>query len=351
MFKARLCNIGKRFGEVKAVRRVSLDIYAGEILAIVGPSGCGKTTLLQIMAGLLNPDTGTFSVEDKFLSAAEAGIFVPPEKRGIAMVFQNYALWPHYDVFGNIAYPLRMRRCGRSEQRKVVGKLMDVVHLQGLERRYPHELSGGEQQRVALARALALNPHLLLLDESLSNLDANLRKEMQEEIRRIQRELNLTIIHVTHDQQEAMSISDRIAIMNRGQLVQVGAVEEVYRFPRTEFAAGFIGSSNIIHRVKDNSTEMNLWEVAQQRLRENDQETPAHSSDILAVRSEDIKLNGGTGPLKAKIVGKSYHGSVIDYQLKFKERNLKVQTRADEHYETGDDVSFTIERAISVCAD
>lgn len=351
MLKAQLCNIGKRFGQVEAVRNISLDIYTGEILAIVGPSGCGKTTLLQIMAGLLNPDYGTFAVEDRFLSAAEAGVFVPPEKRGIAMVFQHYALWPHYDVFGNIAYPLRMRRYSRSEQKRIVGELMEVVRLQGLERRYPHELSGGEQQRVALARALALNPHLLLLDESLSNLDANLRREMQEEIRRIQRQFKLTIIHVTHDQQEAMSISDRIAIMNQGNLVQVGAVEEVYRFPRTEFAANFIGSSNMIHRVEDNPAEMSLWEAARQRLVAQKGTVPLYNADIIAVRSEDIKLNGGTGPLKGKIIAKSYQGSMIDYRLQFKERFLKVQTTAEECYEPGEEVSFTILRSTSVGAD
>ncbi|MEA1961510.1 MAG: ABC transporter ATP-binding protein [Bacillota bacterium] len=347
MLQAQLCNISKRFGTVEAVRNVSIDIFPGEILAIVGPSGCGKTTLLQIMAGLEKLDTGSFSVAGRLLSVAETGVFVPPEKRGIAMVFQNYALWPHYDVFGNIAYPLRMKRYSRKEQKKVVGGLLEVVRLQGLESRYPHELSGGEQQRVALARALALNPPLLLLDESLSNLDANLRKEMQEEIKRIQRELDLTIIHVTHDQQEAMCISDRIAIMNQGRLVQVGAAEEVYRFPRTEFAASFIGSSNLIRQPKDNPAEMNLWEMASQRMVAGGPE----GAKILAVRSEDIKLNGGTGPVTGQIVGRSYHGSVIDYQLRFKDRVLKVQTTADKRYDPGQEVGFTIERVTSVCAD
>lgn len=350
MLQAQLSNISKQFARVEAVNDVSMDIFPGEILALVGPSGCGKTTLLQIMAGLLKPDRGSFQVAGKTLSAAEQSVLVPPEKRGIAMVFQNYALWPHYDVFGNIAYPLRMKGRSRYQQKKVVEDLLEIVQLQGMEHRYPHQLSGGEQQRVALARALALNPALLLLDESLSNLDAGLRKEMQEEIKRIQRELSLTVIHVTHDQQEAMSIADRIAIMNQGKLVQIGPVEEVYRFPRTEFVARFIGESNLIRREKDNPVEMKLWEMARQKVVPK-AELSSDETGTMAVRSEDIRLNGCSGHLMGEIVARTYHGSIIEYRLKYKERILKVQTAADNIFEPGQQTAFAIERATSVCAD
>lgn len=350
MLQAQLRDISKHFAGIAAVRDVSMDIFPGEILALLGPSGCGKTTLLQIMAGLLKPDRGGFQVAGKVLSAA-GEVLVPPERRGIAMVFQDYALWPHYNVFGNIAYPLRMRRCRQPEQKKVVGRLLEVVRLQGMERRYPHQLSGGERQRVALARALALNPLLLLLDESLSNLDASLRKEMQEEIKRIQRELSLTVVHVTHDQQEAMAIADRIAIMNRGKVVQIGTVEEVYRFPRTEFAARFMGASNLIRRETSNPVEMKLWEMARLKLSERGRQALESNPETLAVRSEDIKLKGGAGPFTGEIVSRIYHGSTIEYRLKFQDRILEVKTAADTAFAPGQLTAFSIERASCVQAD
>lgn len=350
MLQAQLRNISKHFAGVEAVKDVSMDILAGEILALLGPSGCGKTTLLQIMAGLLKPDEGVFQVAGKILSVA-GEVLVPPERRGIAMVFQDYALWPHYNVFNNIAYPLRMKRCSRPEQKKVVGGLLEIVRLQGMERRYPHELSGGERQRVALARALALNPLLLLLDESLSNLDVSLRKEMQEEIKRIQRELSLTVVHVTHDQQEAMAIADRIAIMNRGKLVQIGTVEEVYRYPRTEFAARFMGGANLIRCETSDPVEMKLWEMARPKVSETGRQAFANDPETLAVRCEDIRLNGGAGPLTGEIVSRVYHGSTIEYRLKFQDRILEVKTPADHTLAPGQQTSFSIERASRVRAD
>lgn len=350
MLQAQLLNISKQFAGAEAVDNVSMDIFPGEILAVVGPSGCGKTTLLQLVAGLLKPDRGSIQVAGRTLSAA-GEVLVPPEKRGIAMVFQNYALWPHYDVFANIAYPLRIKGYSRSKQKQTVEELLEAVRLKGMEGRYPHELSGGEQQRVALARALALNPLLLLLDESLSNLDAGLRKEMREEIKRIQRELSLTIIHVTHDQQEAMAIADRIAVMNEGKMVQVGAVEEVYRFPRTEFTARFMGDSNLLRLNKDSPAEMKLWEMARPKVIEGGGQPLQHNPEILTVRSEDIKLDDVPGQLTGEIVERIYHGSNIEYRLKFMDRILRVKTPADKFFEPGQQAGFTIEKATRVRAD
>ncbi len=350
MAYAQLSNISKEYQQVKVVNDLSLNIYQGEIFAIVGPSGCGKTTLLQIIAGLVKADAGSFTLAGKLMSSVDENIYINPEKRSIAMVFQDYALWPHYNVFGNIAYPLKIKKYSHSKQKQVVGELLELVRLQGMERRYPHELSGGEQQRVALARALALKPMILLLDESLSNLDANLKKEMQEEIKRIQRDLLLTVIHVTHDQQEAMSIADRIAIMNQGELVQVGTIEEVYRFPRTEFVARFMGDSNLICPKQDNPAEMKLWKMAGQNLI-NGKAREFESEQILVVRSEDIKLSEGSGHLTGQIITKNFNGSVINYKIKINDYILKVQAMADSCYEPGQEVSFSIMRATCVCAD
>lgn len=350
MLQAEFCCISKEFNGIKALKGINLDIQHHEIMAIVGPSGCGKSTLLHIAAGLLEPDRGIFKLAGQPLSAA-GNILQPPEKRAIGMVFQKYALWPHYDVFAHIAYPLRMQGCSRAEQKQTVAKLLEMVRLDGMQRRYPHQLSGGEQQRVALARALALNPRLLLLDESLSNLDAALKKEMQEEIKRIQKELSLTIIHVTHDQQEAMSIADRIAVMNKGKLIQVGAVEEVYRYPRTEFAARFMGDANLIRLEKNNPTEIKLWDLARQRIAPHKAANINGNTAILAVRSEDIRLDLCRGQCSGEIINRSYQGSVVEYHLRFYDRLLKVRTSPEEVYEPGQQMGFTIERATSVLAD
>ena len=238
--RVELTNITKRFGPLRAVDDVSLTIGEGDFFTLLGPSGCGKTTLLRTIAGFYHPDAGEIRFGERLVN------HIPAHRRETGMVFQNYALFPHLSVFDNIAYGLRARKVPKPEIAERIGRIIKSVQLEGLERRAPSKLSGGQQQRVALARALVISPQILLMDEPLSNLDAKLRVSMREEIRRIQKELGITTIYVTHDQEEAMAVSDRIAILNRGRLEQVGAPAEIYYRPESRFTAEFMGSSNII---------------------------------------------------------------------------------------------------------
>ncbi len=235
-----LVEVVKRFGRTVAVDRVSFSVEKGELFTILGPSGCGKTTTLRLIAGLEIPDSGKIYIGGRDVT------WNKPYERNTAMVFQNWALWPHMSVFDNIAYGLKIRKIPRDEIRRRVKRILEIVGLEGLENRYPHQLSGGQQQRVALARALVIEPEVLLLDEPLSNLDARLRISMRGEIRSMQRRLGITAIYVTHDQEEAMALSDRIGVMNRGEMIQIGSPEEIYRNPRNLFIATFIGKTSVI---------------------------------------------------------------------------------------------------------
>jgi spermidine/putrescine ABC transporter ATP-binding subunit len=243
MTQIRLEEVTKTYGAVKAVDSVSLEIREGELFTILGPSGCGKTTTLRIIAGFEVPDEGRVYFDDEDVT------FLKPYLRNTAMVFQNYALWPHMTVFENVAYGLKIRKkhlkLSDDEIERRVREVLRLVKLEGMEDRYPLQLSGGQQQRVALARALVVQPKVLLLDEPLSNLDAKLRIEMREEIKRIQKSLGITTVYVTHDQLEAMSISDRIAVMDKGRVLQYGSPREVYFKPTNLFTAEFLGRSNI----------------------------------------------------------------------------------------------------------
>ncbi len=235
--------VTKRFGTMAAVNAVSLTIQEGELFTLLGPSGCGKTTLLRLIAGFYAPDEGNVCFDGKRIND------VPPNERGIGMVFQNFALWPHMTVFQNTAYGLRLRKLARKEIESRVGAVFDKVKLTGLGDRYPGQLSGGQQQRVALARALVLNPKILLLDEPLSNLDAKIRVQVRQEIRKLQKELGITTMYVTHDQEEALMLSDRIAVFNQGKVFQIGLPKDLYERPASRFVADFIGTNNLIDGV------------------------------------------------------------------------------------------------------
>src|ERR1700684_1878676 len=232
--------VSKNFGDVKALDNVSLKIGRGEFMTLLGPSGCGKTTLLKLAAGFLAPDSGTVAIDGKCVND------VPTYKREIGMMFQNYALFPHMSVAENIAYGLKTRHVPREEIRRRTAEALALVRLRGMEDRKPRQLSGGQQQRVALARALVINPTVLLLDEPFSALDKNLRASMQIELREIQRKLGLTTIFVTHDQGEALSLSDRLAVMSDGRIRQLGTPQEIYRSPCDRFVASFIGDANVL---------------------------------------------------------------------------------------------------------
>ena len=235
-----LCDIAKRFGEGAAVDAVSLTVAPGELVSLLGPSGCGKTTTLRIIAGFVDPDRGRVLLKNIDVTA------VPPNKRDVGMLFQNYALFPHLTTADNVGFGLKMRRVPRPERRRRVDEALDLVRLREYADRYPRQMSGGQQQRVALARAIVIHPSVLLLDEPLSNLDAKLRQELRTEIRQLQQKLGITTIFVTHDQEEALTMSDRVVVMNQGRVEQIGAPAEIYRSPQTLFVADFIGEANLL---------------------------------------------------------------------------------------------------------
>lgn len=252
-------NVSKYYGKFKALDRVSLSIEKGEIFTLLGPSGCGKSTTLRVIAGLEIPEEGRVYLEGEDIT------YKKPYERSTAMMFQNYALWPHMTVFDNVAFGLRMKGYSKEEIRRRVKWALELVGLQGLENRYPLQLSGGQQQRVALARAIVVEPKVLLLDEPLSNLDAKLRVKVREDIVLLQRKLGTTMIYVTHDQEEAMSISDRIAIMDKGRVVQVGTPKEIYHKPSNFFVATFMGRSNVLRGIVKSSSN-GLYRVSVGRL-------------------------------------------------------------------------------------
>src|SRR5215472_3491610 len=236
-----LASVTKRFGKITALDDVSLTVRRGELLTLLGPSGCGKTTLLHLIAGFLMPDSGEIAIDGRRVTDVVA------YRREIGIMFQNYALFPHMTVAGNVGYGLRMRRIAKPEMTRRMADALALVKLAGLEARKPRQLSGGQQQRVALARALVIRPRVLLLDEPLSALDRNLRAAMQIEIKDIQRKLGLTTVFVTHDQSEALSLSDRVAVMAHGRIRQLGTAQEVYRRPVDRFVASFVGDVNVLH--------------------------------------------------------------------------------------------------------
>lgn len=240
-FSVELQEISKRFGATTVVDRVSLQIRGGEFFSLLGPSGCGKTTTLRIIAGFEHPDSGTLYINNKVAT------HTPPQDRDVNLVFQNYALFPHLTVEQNVAFGLEMQKLPRAQIRERVGQALELVRLNGLGTRFPKQLSGGQQQRVALARAIVTEPSVLLLDEPLGALDLKLRQEMQRELKRLQRELGITFLYVTHDQEEALTMSDRLAVMHHGRVLQVGTPQEIYERPTTRFVADFIGESNFLH--------------------------------------------------------------------------------------------------------
>ena len=244
MPQVTIAGLTKRFGDALAVDRMDLDVEDGSLTTFLGPSGCGKTTTLRMVAGLEVPSAGTIAIGDEVMYGE--GVFVPPEKRQIGMVFQSYAIWPHMSVFENVAYPLKVRRLPRGEVRERTLAALDLVQLGDFAGRYPAQLSGGQQQRVAVARAIVFEPRILLFDEPLSNLDAKLREQMRFELRELQQRLGVTTLYVTHDQQEALAISDRVAVMEEGRIVQAGDPQDIYEAPINRFVADFVGWTNFL---------------------------------------------------------------------------------------------------------
>ncbi|MFC1949555.1 ABC transporter ATP-binding protein [Chloroflexota bacterium] len=334
-----LKNICKSFGSLTVLEDLSLDVYKGELCCLLGPSGCGKTTVLKIINGLLEPDRGNV------LLAGQDITDVPCQKRNLGLVFQNYALFPHMNVFDNIAYGLRRRRWQKDRIVSKVTEALGLVRLAGYEERRIHELSGGQQQRIALARSLVIEPRLLLLDEPLSNLDARLRADMRDEIKRIQRSLALTTIYVTHDQEEAMSIADRIMVMNSGVIEQTGSPREIYEQPATEFVADFIGRVNFI-RGTVVADELNLLGL---KIPLSERMLPAGSDVLVGVRPERIKISrGGTPSPLFSVKDVTYFGSTVRYILEPVEdagssQEIFVEISASEaEYRVGEAVGINL---------
>jgi iron(III) transport system ATP-binding protein len=299
-------------GEVVAVDHVDIEIQRGELVTLLGPSGCGKTTTLRLIAGFEFPTQGTISLDGKVINDE------PPHKRDMSMVFQSYAIFPHLSVYENMAYGLKVQRLPRDEVRERVAKAMDLVELTGLENRAPNQLSGGQQQRVALARALVMEPKVLLMDEPLSNLDAKLREQMRTEIRRIQKRLGITSVYVTHDQVEAMTLSDRIVVMHEGKIEQIGPPTEIYRKPRTRFVADFIGRANFVEATVRDALDGHLVVDAlgtTMTVASPSGTFKEGQTAMLVVRPEMVEIDHPEAHVEGIVRIANYLGDVVEYDV------------------------------------
>jgi iron(III) transport system ATP-binding protein len=342
----------KEFGgnAAPAVDDVSFDVDDGELLVLLGPSGCGKTTTLRMIAGLEEPDAGEVWLGAALVSSAQRNVFVPTEKRNIGMVFQSYAIWPHMTVFDNVAYPLRVRRAPRKLIQERVGQTLELIGLAGLESRPATQLSGGQQQRVALARALVFEPRILLLDEPLSNLDAKLRVHMRSELKHLQQATGITSIFVTHDQAESMALADRIVVMNRGRIEQIGSPADVYERPRTRFVNDFVGSMNALQGVVADvdgprvtvhcGDHWVLGHVATDlHLARGDAATATIRPEKLSILMEPNA--GSTNQWAARVVGAVYYGDHREYQLEIGDQPVTLTTPASVDVARGTRVFVT----------
>jgi spermidine/putrescine ABC transporter ATP-binding subunit len=328
-------------GEIVAVRDVDLDVRPGELLTLLGPSGCGKTTTLRMIAGFQAPSSGRILIAERDVT------HVPANQRDIGFVFQNYALFPHLTIFGNVAYGLQVRNNSAGEIERAVAEALELVGLAGFGERLPNELSGGQQQRVALARAIVIRPRVLLFDEPLSNLDAKLRVSMRGEIRRLQQALKITTVYVTHDQEEAMAISDRIAVMEAGRIVQLDSAEALYRRPATAFVAGFIGRANLLHAtVETVSPDQTTLDIGGQKIAIRAQGAPAPGDPVgVVVRPEAIAIVSSQTGLTGVVQSRTYLGDKIEYEVTFGGQLLNIvrfNPADDEGVSPGTTVSISI---------
>jgi len=327
-------NLYKRFKNVVAVNRIQLEVNKGEMLTLLGPSGCGKTTTLRCIAGLETPEEGDIVIDGKPMLSEG---FVQASKRGIGMVFQNYAVWPHMKVFNNVVYGLKIQKISRQSIKEKGQQVLGLVGLEGLEERYPAQLSGGQQQRVALARALVRNPKVLLLDEPLSNLDAKLREELRFEIKSLVRRMGITSVYVTHDQAEAMVISDRIVVMDSGNVVQIGTAQEIYKKPANRFVADFIGTMNfisgeVVQVLQDTDSVYVHTAFSEKMLCKTNSitETTPGKKVYASIRPEDVEVF--TEPPQAKenlfkgtIAHKAYLGNLLYFFVSIDGTMIRVQ--------------------------
>ena len=338
MSSVTIRQVTKSFGSNLILSNFDETFKDGEFVTLLGPSGCGKTTMLRMIAGFEKPTTGEIYIDDTLISSDK--VFLPPEKRGVGMVFQSYAVWPHMDVFHNVAYPLTIAKKDRASVERKVAHVLDIVHLSQYAKRYPNQLSGGQQQRVALARALVAEPKLLLLDEPLSNLDAKLRESMRFESKEIQRNLGITVVYVTHDQTEAMAMSDRVFLINRGVVQQKGTPEEIYRQPVNQFVADFLGKVDFIKgeagggRILLHHTEVSLPYAGDKT-----------GAVEVAIRPENITMSKETGDIEGTVTAGYYLGDAGDYRVAVGGISLRVITegRVFREFTPGDKVFLSLD--------
>ncbi len=316
-------NVAKGYAKHQVLQNLNLGIKKGECFTLLGPSGCGKTVLIRLIAGHEVPDSGKISIDNTVVADSASGEYIPPERRGLGIVFQDYAVWPHMTVYENIAYPLKMEKRPKDEIDKLVMDMVEIVGMKGLEKRLPSELSGGQQQRVALARALVADPSVMLLDEPLSNLDANLREEMRFEIKALQRKFGITVMYVTHDQEVALAISDRIAIMdNEGRIRQIGTPYEIFEKPADLFIFKFMGIANFLAVRKENGkfvvgtgTQEVPWEAPQ----------GSAASWVAGFRPSDVEIHREGPGLKGIIHRANFLGATMDYSIDIDGEHLRTE--------------------------
>ena len=348
MSKLVLRNVSRTFGNFTAVENFNLTLEEGELVSLLGPSGCGKTTTLRMIAGFMTPTTGTIELDGQVISSPTSSL--PPEKRQMSMIFQSYAIWPNMTVAENVGFGLKVRKLNADEIRRRVSEILEVVQLGALRDRYPAELSGGQQQRVALARSIVVKPSVLLLDEPLSNLDANLREEMRFEIRRLHDEFRMTMVYVTHDQAEAMVTSDRIAVMNKGRVEQIDAPYALYGRPGTRFVAGFIGRTNFLEgKSEGDAVNFGGFCVPRQAL----QTAGGLPNDVLvSIRPQSIHLfkqdpgaGGGRCCVRGRVQRRAYLGEYWDYHVTLPgaAQPLRVTARAQDVFQADQPVWIEID--------
>jgi iron(III) transport system ATP-binding protein len=334
-----ISNLFKSFGDVEVLKNINDEFQDGEFVTLLGPSGCGKTTLLRIIAGFEKPTKGSVLIDGKEVSSDN--VFVPPEHRNIGMVFQSYAVWPHMNVFDNVAYPLKIKKVSKNIIKEKVENVLKLVHLSQYAKRIPSQLSGGQQQRIALARALVAEPDLLLLDEPLSNLDAKLRESMRYEIKELTQKLGITVVFVTHDQVEAMTMSDRVLVINRGIIQQVGTPYEIYRKPANQFVADFVGKVNFIKGKAHNGVVELSFSNHKFPFNEN-----LEGDVVLAVRPESITFvnEESETTVKGKIEKLFYIGEEIDCFVRINGDTIRVSTPPERYTDLkqGQDVYLEI---------
>ncbi|MFL5371560.1 MAG: ABC transporter ATP-binding protein [Myxococcales bacterium] len=339
-----LRTLTKRYGNQTALDDVTLEIPHGQLVCLLGPSGCGKTTALRLVAGFMAPTAGEIALGDRVVSSPSRTL--SPEQRNVSMVFQGYALWPHMTVAQNVAYGLEVRRVDRGTIAKKVSEILRTTHLEAVADRYPAELSGGQQQRVSLARALIVEPETLLLDEPLSNLDAGLREEMRFEMRRLHDAYRYTSIYVTHDQGEAMTTADKIAVMNAGKIEQYGSPEEVYEEPRSEFVARFLGGSNILHGKAIDATHVDFGGAP---IECHGAPLAAGTDAAVSIRQHHVALSNGASPpasknaVQATVVRNVFLGSTRDYVVEAKGGSqLRITAAPEQSFAPGSSVWVTL---------